>query len=270
MHSVRYVECARRMPSCKRITRVNACERETSATGHFAFSEFANAAALPFARRPRASGCTPHQQPPHACHPIPWHARNHPVSGHPMIESHQSHPSFRKALPDPRDTRLEAQKPWRWIIIIYRCRMTSCLRHMQHISTRHRPGEYMRRERENSSTGHIGFLEFINAAALPFARKPCNIDNEPVFNILSFMRAPLFSVFHTDIPKISRLTNPPTTHDQLCRSSSTSLEPSKPPIEEGRAGGAPTSATRAGHLASVWLARAHSQLRLSYGRSTRA
>ena len=42
----------------KRITRVNACESETSATGHFAFSEFANATALPFARRPRASGFT--------------------------------------------------------------------------------------------------------------------------------------------------------------------------------------------------------------------
>ena len=39
------------------------------------------------------------------------------------------------------------------------------------------------RERENSATGHIGFLEFINAAALPFARNPCNIDDEPIFMV---------------------------------------------------------------------------------------
>ena len=52
-------------------------------------------------------------------------------------------------------------------------------------------------ERENSSTGHIVFFEYINAAALPFARKPCNIDDEPVLYILSFMWPPLFSVFHT-------------------------------------------------------------------------
>ena len=35
-------------------------------------------------------------------------------------------------------------------------------------------------ERENSATGHIGFLEFINAAALPFAREPCNINGKAI------------------------------------------------------------------------------------------
>ena len=37
-----------------------ACAHELSATGHFAFSKFANATAPPLARRPRASGCTHH------------------------------------------------------------------------------------------------------------------------------------------------------------------------------------------------------------------
>ena len=41
-------------------------------------------------------------------------------------------------------------------------------------------------ERENSATGHIGFLEFINAAALPLARNLCNIEAEPI----------LYSILH--------------------------------------------------------------------------
>ena len=34
---------------------------------------------------------------------------------------------------------------------------------------------------ENSPTGHIGFSEFINASALSFARKPCNMLGSPAF-----------------------------------------------------------------------------------------
>ena len=73
-------------------------------------------------------------------------------------------------------------------------------------SARHRPGEYMR-ERENSATGHIGFLEFINAPALPFARNPCNIDHEHILYSVLHAASTLKCALH---PKDPASPTPPT------------------------------------------------------------
>ena len=66
------------------------------------------------------------------------------------------------------------------------------------------------RDRENSATGHIGFLEFINAAALPFA---CNINSKA---ILASIASSLEQVHGaTGIHPPSQPTRYPSTHDQL-------------------------------------------------------
>ena len=65
-------------------------------------------------------------------------------------------------------------------------------------------------ECENSATGHIGFLEFINAAALPFA---CNINSKA---ILASIASSLEQVHGaTGIHPPSQPTRYPSTHDQL-------------------------------------------------------
>ena len=122
-------------------------------------------------------------------------------------------------------------------------------------------------ERENSATGHIEFLDFINAAAFPFARNPCNMLGSPAF-ILSIthwigsMRVP-----GTTQPTLP--IHPASSTSPRAGKASLRSEPSKRAIEAGRAGGTPASTTRAGHLACAWLARAHAQPRLDYGRIKR-
>ena len=68
-------------------------------------------------------------------------------------------------------------------------------------------------ERENSAIGNIGFLEFINAAALPFARNPCNMIGKA---ILASIASSLEQVHGaTGIHPPSQPTRYPSTHDQL-------------------------------------------------------
>ena len=124
-------------------------------------------------------------------------------------------------------------------------------------------------QRGISATGHIDFLEFINASALSFARKPCNMLGSPAF---------ILSITHwigsMRVPGTTRLPNPPYPSTQPARparervkrafAASHQSEPSNRavPVE-------PASTTRAGHLACAWLARAHAQPRLNYGRIKR-
>ena len=67
-------------------------------------------------------------------------------------------------------------------------------------------------ERENSATGHIEFLDFINAAAFPFAHNPCNMLGSPAF---------ILSITHwigsMRVPGTTRLPNPPYPSTQPAR-----------------------------------------------------
>ena len=72
----------------------------------------------------------------------------------------------------------------------------------------HLHGRVHVRERENSATGHIGFLEFINAAALPFARNRCNINGRAILASI----ASSLELRSMRLPGSTRLPTPPATH----------------------------------------------------------
>ena len=76
-----------------------------------------------------------------------------------------------------------------------------------------RPQRPRASERENSATGHIGFLEFINAAALPFAREPCNINGKAILASIASSVERVHAA--TGIHPPSQPTRYPSTHDQL-------------------------------------------------------
>ena len=122
-------------------------------------------------------------------------------------------------------------------------------------------------ERGHSATGRIDFLEFINASALSFARKPCNMLGSPA-SIVAITRW----IGSMRVPGTTQPTlpiHPASSTSPRAGKASLRSEPSKRAIEAGRAGGTPASTTRAGHLACAWLARAHAQPRLNYGRIKR-
>ena len=122
-------------------------------------------------------------------------------------------------------------------------------------------------QRGISATGHIDFLEFINASALSFARKPCNMLGSPA-SIVAITRW----IGSMRVPGTTQPTlpiHPASSTSPRAGKASLRSEPSKRAIEAGRAGGTPASTTRAGHLACAWLARAHAQPRLDYRRIKR-
>ena len=135
------------------------------------------------------------------------------------------------------------------------------------IYCQHRPSDYAGMRSENSATGHIGFLEFINAAALPFARNPCNMIGTAILASIASSVERVHAA--TGIHPPSQPTRYPSTHDQLDQPGSGQNEPSQRAIESSRAGGSPASATVARHLNRVASAARAVRNSVNYERSTR-
>ena len=120
---------------------------------------------------------------------------------------------------------------------------------------------------ETSDTGHIGFIEFINAAALPFGRRAphrINVHVHPRQPNSRFCLGACNSwerATHACNPQDPRPAINPTGRARL-------EQASKRAIESSRAGEASASATGPRQLACTSQANEPTQLRLNYERRT--